>query len=94
MLGLIGLRQINCNAATSKKKKFFSCKISVRTGFLNPENMGKDTKIEFLSQIFRKLWGIEYLAHLAQTAILIFAYMTEKLLKVLKRHFSDSYDMI
>ena len=56
--------------------------------------MGKDTKIEFVSQIFRKLWGIEYLAYLAQTAILIFAYMTEKLLKVLKRHFSDSYDMI
>ena len=43
--------------------------------------MGKDTKIDFLSQILRKLWGIEYLAHLAQTAILFFAYMTEKLLK-------------
>ena len=56
--------------------------------------MGKDTKIEFVSQIFRKLWGIEYLAHLAQTAILMFAYMAEKLLKVLKQHFSDSYDMI
>ena len=28
--------------------------------------MGKDTKIDFLSQILRKLWGIEYLAHLAQ----------------------------
>ena len=56
--------------------------------------MGKDTKIEFLSQIFRKLWVIKYLAHLAQTAILIFAYMTEKYLKVLKRNFFDSYDMI
>ena len=43
--------------------------------------MGKDTKIEFLSQILRKLWGIEYLAHLAHTAILFFAYITENLLK-------------
>ena len=43
--------------------------------------MGKDTKSDFLSQILRKLWGIEYRAHLAQTAISFFAYMTEKLLK-------------
>ena len=43
--------------------------------------MGKDTKSDFLSQILRKLWGIEYLAHLAETAISFFAYMTEKLLK-------------
>ena len=43
--------------------------------------MGKDTKIDFLSQILRKLWGIEYLAHLAQTAIIIFALMVEKVLK-------------
>ena len=43
--------------------------------------MGKDTKSDFLSQILRKLWGTEYLAHLAQTAISFFAYMTEKLLK-------------
>ena len=43
--------------------------------------MGKDTKIFFLSQILRKLWGIEYLIHLAQTTIFLFAYMTEKLLK-------------
>ena len=43
--------------------------------------MDKDTKSDFLSQILRKLWGIEYLAHLAQTAISFFAYMTEKLLK-------------
>ena len=43
--------------------------------------MGKDTKIDFLSQILRKLWGIQYLAHLTQTAVLFFAYMTEKLLK-------------
>ena len=75
--GPIRPRQINCNAATLKKKKsFFSCKINVRTGFLDPENMGKDTKIDFLSQILRKLLGIEYLAHLDQTAILSFAYMT------------------
>ena len=67
--GTIVPRQINCNA------------INVRTGFLDPANMGKDTKIAFLSQILRKLWGVEYLAHLAKTAILLFAYMTEKLLK-------------
>ena len=30
--------------------------------------MGKDTKIDFLLQILRKLWGIEYLTHLAQEA--------------------------
>ena len=34
--------------------------------------MGKDTKTDFLLQILRKLWGIEYLAHLAQTAIIFF----------------------
>ena len=34
--------------------------------------MGKYTKIDFLSQILRTLWGIEYLAHLAQTAIIFF----------------------
>ena len=60
---------------------FFNYKLNVRTGFLDPENMGKDTNSDFLSQILGMLWGIEYLAHLAQTAISIFAYMTEKLLK-------------
>ena len=64
-----------------KTKSFFNCKINVSTGFLDPENMGKDTKIDVLSQILRKLWGIEYLAHLAHMAILFSAYMTEKLLK-------------
>ena len=43
--------------------------------------MGKDTKIDFLSQILRTLWGIEYLAHLAYMNIFLFAYITEKLLK-------------
>ena len=64
-----------------KFKCFISYKSNVRTGFLDPENMGKDTKSDFLSQILWKLWGVEYLAHFAQTAILFFAYMTEKLLK-------------
>ena len=59
----------------------FQLQINVKTGFLDPKNMGKDTKSDFLSQILRKLWGIEYLAHLAQMAISCFAYMTEKLLK-------------
>ena len=48
---------------------FFSYKLNVKTGFLDPKNMDKDTKSDFLSQILRKLWGIEYLAHLAQLAI-------------------------
>ena len=78
-----------------KFKCFFNYKLNVRTGSLDPKIMGKDTKTDFLSQILRKLWGIEYLAHLAQTAILFFAYMTEKLLKGVGVHFSDSrsYDM-
>ena len=42
--------------------------------------MGKDTKTDFLSQILRKLWGIESLVHLVQ-AISFFANMTEKLQK-------------
>ena len=62
-------------------KSFFNYKLNVRTGFLDPESMGKDTKSDFLSQLSRKLLGIEFLAHLAQTAISLFAYMTEKLLK-------------
>ena len=60
---------------------FLNCKIYVRTGFLDSENMGKGTKTDFLSQILRTLWGIEYLVHLALTAILFFADTTEKLLK-------------
>ena len=43
--------------------------------------MGEDAKIDFLSQILRKLSGIEYLAHLAQMTIIFFACMTEKFLK-------------
>ena len=31
------------------------------------------TQIDFLLQTLRKLWGIEYLAHLAQTVIIFFA---------------------
>ena len=60
---------------------FFNYKLNVRTGFLDAEKMGKDTKCDFLSQILKTLWGFEYLAYLAQTAISFFAYMTEKLLK-------------
>ena len=44
--------------------------------------MGKDKqRLTFFHKMLRKLWGTEYLAHLAQTAILFFPYMTEKLLK-------------
>ena len=79
---LIGPQQIVAMQQLNKKIKcFFNYKLNARTGFLDPENMGKDTKTDFLSQILRKLLGIEYLAHLAQKAISLFAYMTEKLLK-------------
>ena len=79
---LIGPRQIIALQPINKKIKcFFSYKLNVRNGFLDPENMGKDTKTDFLSQILRKLWDTEYLAYLAQTAFSFFAYMTEKLLK-------------
>ena len=83
--GPIGPRQIIAMQPLNKKFKcFFNYKLNVRTvrtGFLDPGNMGKNTKSDFLSQILRKLWGIEYLTHLAQTAISFFAFMTEKLLK-------------
>ena len=59
-------------------KSFFNYKINIRDGFLDTENMGKGTKIDFLSQIIRKVWS---LARLAQMNILFFAYMTEKLPK-------------
>ena len=36
--------------------------------------MGKDTKIDFLLQILRKLSGIKDLAHFSQAAILFFAH--------------------
>ena len=62
-------------------KCFVNYKLNVKPGFLDRENMGKNTKSHFLSPILRKLWGIEYVAHLAQAAISFFAYMTEKLLK-------------
>ena len=80
VLGSNRTQQINCNAATLKKS-FFNWKINVRTGILDPVNMGKDTKTDFLSQLLRTLLGIEYLAHLAHMTISCFAYMTEKLLK-------------
>ena len=80
--GPIGPQQIIAMQPLNKKFKcFFNYKSNVRTGFLDPENMGKDTKTDFLSQILRTLWGIEYLAHLAHLALSFFAYMIEKLFK-------------
>ena len=82
MLGSNRTPANNCNATIIKKFKcFLNYKLNVKPGFYDLENMGKDTKSDFLSQILRKLWGIEYPAHLGQTAISFFAYMTEKLLK-------------
>ena len=68
-----------------KNNSFFNCKINVRTSFLDPENTGKGTKTDFLSQILRKLWGFLFCIH----------YMTEKLLKGAGVAHSDSrlYDM-
>ena len=40
--------------------------------------MAKGTKIDYLSQLLRKLWGIGYLAHLVQTAILVFCLCDKK----------------
>ena len=69
--GPIGPSQIIAMQLLNKKFKcFFNYILNVRTGFLDNENMGKDTKTDFLSQILRKLLFLEYLAHLAQTAIL------------------------
>ena len=48
---------------------------------LTPKTWVKTQKTDFLSQLLWKLWGIEYLAYLAQMASSFFAYMTEKLLK-------------
>ena len=64
--------------ALQLQKSFFNCKINVRTGFLDPKNMGKGITIDFLSQILRKLWGIEYLAHLAQNVISFFCIYDRK----------------
>ena len=87
-----GPQQIIAMQPLIKKFNFFyNYKLNVETDFLDLENMGKDTKSDFLSQILRKLWGTEYLAHLAQTAISFFAYMTDKLLKGAGVDFSDSY---
>ena len=80
--GPIGPRQIIAMQPLNKKIKcFVNYKLNVRNGFVDSENMGKDTNSDFLSQISMKLWDIEYLAHLAQKAISFFAYMTETLLK-------------
>ena len=54
------------------KKKFLQLQNKCRTSFLDSENMGKDTKVDFLSQILRKLWGTEYSAHLAQADICVY----------------------
>ena len=78
--GPIGPWQIIAMQPLNKKFTcFFNYKLPVRTGFLDPENMGKDTKSE-------------YLAHLAQIVIsFFFAYMTEKLLRCAGVAFSDSH---
>ena len=46
-------RQIIAIQPLNKKFKcFFNYNFNVRTGFLGPENMGKNTKTDFLSQLF------------------------------------------
>ena len=52
--GPIGPRQIIAIQPLSKKFKcFFNYKLNVRTGFLDPGNMVKDRKTDFLSQILK-----------------------------------------
>ena len=69
--GLIGPRQIialnffvmwlHLQPHNKKFKCFFNYKLTVRTGLVDPENIGKDIKTDFLSQILKKLWGMESL---------------------------------
>ena len=83
--GPIGPRQIIAVQPLNKKFKcFFSYKLNVRTGFLDPEKMGKDTKFYILSQILRTLWGNEYLAHLAQTPFHVLLIWQKSCLRVLE----------
>ena len=48
----------------------YNHKFNVRISFQGPDNMGKDTKIDFLLQILKRLSGIKDLAHFSQAAIL------------------------
>ena len=54
---------------------------NARTGFRDPQNPGKDTNTDVLSQILSKIKDIEDLALLAQAAILFFVHRIQKLLK-------------
>ena len=55
-------------------KYVYNCSIKVQTGIRDPANLGKDTKIDFLSQILRQLCSIEDLAHWTQMVILFLAH--------------------
>ena len=44
-------RQI-CGLVQYYSLQVYNLKLDVRTSFHGPENMGKDTKIDFLSQVF------------------------------------------
>ena len=56
----------------NKFKCFFNYNLNVKTGFLDPQNMGKDTKSDFLSQILRKLWGTVNPLYLASIIFSVF----------------------
>ena len=60
----IGGKLIALQPLKKKKKKSLQLQNKCKKWLPDPENMGKDTKTDFLSQILRTLWGIEYLAHL------------------------------
>ena len=46
-------------------KYIYNCKINIRTGFLDTENVGKTQRSTFYNKILRKLCGTDNLPHLA-----------------------------
>ena len=52
----------------------YNPKVNVIISFPGPNNMGKDTKIDFLLQILRKLWVFKILLTFLRRPILFFAH--------------------
>ena len=75
------------------KKKFLQLQNKCKNCLPCPWN--HDTKIDFLSQILRRFWGTEYLANVAQTAILFLLVWQKRCSRALEWYISDScsYDM-
>ena len=52
----------------------YNHELTIRTSFLDPENMDKDTNIDFLPRIFRRYGVSRSCSFFAQAAILSFAH--------------------